>query len=546
MPLPRPFHTPGMGKGMGMDQFHHFFHVYADGDWGRAAAEHLNALDHVGVPYRVTCGVVGTPDNRAEAIRHLPASWEFVEFDDGYEDRTLNLIADRLTDLPVLYTHTKGAGFPREYSAAWRACMEWSVVGRWRTNLAALSEYDVVGAHWLTPEQWHDVDTPFFGGNYWWATADYLRKLGPVDTHDRFGAERRWVGTVPARALNLVSGWPGPSCKDHAPAAEPLDVYAFQDGGACGYYRIRLPFEWLAKSGHLMTHTDYTKTAHPPMGGARIVVGQRFGGQDIDTMWWNLRKAGVKLVWETDDDLWSMDKSNPGRLLITDVTRHWMASAAGNAHLITTTVPHLAEAMRKFNPNVAVIPNAIDPALLKVERRRAEKLTVGWAGGSSHHDDFQSVVGTLREVTNHRGDVSFHSVGVDYGKDFGLHQNRFTPWRASMLEYYAGIDFDIGIAPLLDTPFTRSKSPIKAIEYNALGIPVVASNAGPYRDYVVDGVNGFLCNTPAEWKDRLNLLLADTALREKMSAQARQIARLHTVDQTAPLWEAAYRTLEAL
>src|SRR6478752_4262558 len=97
-------------KGMTGMKFHHFYHLYADGEWGRPFAEHLNALDRIGVPYRVTCGVVGTPENRAEAIRYIPDGWEVVEFDDGFEHRTLNLIDERLTDLPVLYAHTKGAG----------------------------------------------------------------------------------------------------------------------------------------------------------------------------------------------------------------------------------------------------------------------------------------------------------------------------------------------------------------------------------------------------------------------------------------------------
>lgn len=525
-------------------KFHHFYHLFADGDWGRPLAEHLNALDRIGVPYRVTCGVVGTPENRTEAIACLPDSWEIVEFDDGFEDRTINLIYDRLSDIPVLYAHTKGAGFPREESDIWRACLTRQVIGKWRTNLQALEQYDIVGAHWLTPDQWVDVDSPFFGGNYWWATPAHLRNLPPLRTENRFSAER-WIGTAPARVLNLVSGWPGLECAHHEPGlVNPLDVYAFEDGGACGYYRIRLPFEWLNHAGHLMTHTDYTQTNHPTMQGAGIVVGQRIGGQEIDTLWYQLRQAGVKLVWETDDDLWSMDESNPARLHITDMTRYWMESALSQAHLVTTTVPHLADAMRRFNPNVVVIPNAIDPALLKAERKHAERLTVGWAGGSSHHDDFRSVVGALRTVTDPRGDVDFHSVGVDYGKDFGLYHNRHTPWRASMLDYYSGIDFDIGIAPLLDTPFTRSKSPIKAIEYNALGIPVIASNVGPYRDYVIDGVNGFLCDTEAEWVDRLELLISDADLRTSMSVQARRVARLHTIDQTAPLWESTFRSLE--
>jgi hypothetical protein len=76
------------------------------------------------------------------------------------------------------------------------------------------------------------------------------------------------------------------------------------------------------------------------------------------------------------------------------------------------------------------------------ERKRAKRLTIGWAGGSSHHDDFRSIIGPLRAVTDHRGDVDFHSVGVDYGKDFGLNHNRHTEWRLSMLDYYSGLDFD--------------------------------------------------------------------------------------------------------
>ena len=45
-------------------RFLHAYHVYADGDWGRAVAEHLNALDRISVPFRVVCGVVGSPENR--------------------------------------------------------------------------------------------------------------------------------------------------------------------------------------------------------------------------------------------------------------------------------------------------------------------------------------------------------------------------------------------------------------------------------------------------------------------------------------------------
>lgn len=199
---------------MVLDRFHHFFHCFADGDWVRPVTEHMTVLDQITIPFRVTCGVVGSPENRAAAINCLPDSWETIEFDSGFEDLTLELIKDRLTDLPVMYAHTKGSGFPMEYSDAWRRCMTRQVVGGWRTNLQALQTYDLVGAHWLTPDEWAGLDSPFFGGNYWWAGADHLRKLGPVSTTTRFASER-WIGLAPARVLNLVDGWPGPSCQQH-------------------------------------------------------------------------------------------------------------------------------------------------------------------------------------------------------------------------------------------------------------------------------------------------------------------------------------------
>ena len=41
------------------------------------------------------------------------------------------------------------------------------------------------------------------------------------------------------------------------------------------------------------------------------------------------------------------------------------------------------------------------------------------------------------------------------------------------------------------------------IEYGIRGIPVAASDFGPYSDYVQDGVTGFLCKTPKDWTEAL-------------------------------------------
>jgi glycosyltransferase involved in cell wall biosynthesis len=91
--------------------------------------------------------------------------------------------------------------------------------------------------------------------------------------------------------------------------------------------------------------------------------------------------------------------------------------------------------------------------------------------------------------------------------------------------------------------FNRSKSHIKALEYAALGIPVIASDEAPYRDFVVDGVTGFLVRHDHEWALRLRDLVNDAAMRESMGAKAREHARQFSIKEGWKLWEQAYRTL---
>jgi glycosyltransferase involved in cell wall biosynthesis len=80
----------------------------------------------------------------------------------------------------------------------------------------------------------------------------------------------------------------------------------------------------------------------------------------------------------------------------------------------------------------------------------------------------------------------------------------------------------IGLAPLLDTPFNRCKSPIKAMDYAALGLVVLASDTPVYRGSIADGPAGQLVpNSHAEWYAALNWLLRNPALRRTMATAAR-------------------------
>ncbi len=72
---------------------------------------------------------------------------------------------------------------------------------------------------------------------------------------------------------------------------------------------------------------------------------------------------------------------------------------------------------------------------------------------------------------------------------------------------------DIGLAPLPDDPYTRGKCGFKILQYQAAGLPVVASPVGVNAQYVREGVTGFLARDGPQWVDRLRTLIENPALR---------------------------------
>ena len=94
---------------------------------------------------------------------------------------------------------------------------------------------------------------------------------------------------------------------------------------------------------------------------------------------------------------------------------------------------------------------------------------------------------------------------------------------------------DVGIMPLLDSPWEKGKCGYKLIQYMACGLPVVASNVGVNPEIVQHGENGFLANQPHEWVSALEQLLESQSLRTKMGMKGRQqVEQKYCIQQTGP------------
>lgn len=333
-----------------------------------------------------------------------------------------------------------------------------------------------------------------------------------------------------------------------------MKIFAGHDGGSgCAYYRIIQPLGELAQHGHEVTvaSSDLTVqrgvTSREHMAAHEIVVAQRWDNHaGLGT--WRRLKATSRLVYETDDDLFSIEPVNwqayskYSRPDVLDAARH----SVQVADLVTVSTPHLAEVMAAHNPNVVVLPNMIPAMVLELPAPYGDRPAVGWMGGASHGLDIQVIGRPLRTFLNRNPGWDAVLIGQDYRPTIGHGRCGFIPWTHITDDpagFYSSIDFDIGLAPLRHSEFNRSKSCIKALEYAARGIPVIATDIEPYRDFVLHGVTGFLVRYEHEWLKYLSELAADEGLRQSMGAKAREHARAFTIEENWRLWEQAYSSL---
>jgi hypothetical protein len=96
--------------------------------------------------------------------------------------------------------------------------MEMYLVWNWKTCRNDINRgMDSCGTHWLTPQQFSSmVSSPFWGGNFWWATAKFLLTLPPLPEptwNNRYHAEG-WIGIGPKlpRVRDYHAKWPSIAC----------------------------------------------------------------------------------------------------------------------------------------------------------------------------------------------------------------------------------------------------------------------------------------------------------------------------------------------
>lgn len=322
-------------------------------------------------------------------------------------------------------------------------------------------------------------------------------------------------------------------------------IYGWDAGmDGCTHYRIAMPLAELRNRGHDTVHHSTWNNEYPARGSGwfkpDVLVGQRVALDRPTTVF--LSRTDIKRrVYEFDDDFFNVPESNPAHQLYGQPgIRANIARCIEAADAVTCTTDELGEVAREHGARkVFVIPNTIPAWLLDVAPpvHETDRVVVGWAGSGTHSMDWSYCGDDIRKAIGRvRSKVHVKTIGTSTTR---IPVDESTPWQTDVPTYYRSIDFDIGLAPLRPHAFNSAKSPVKALEYAGLGVPIIASDVGPYSRFVRHGETGYLVRRPHEWGKYLRELVECPELRWSMGAAARRHAANYTIERWAMCWEAA-------
>jgi phosphatidyl-myo-inositol alpha-mannosyltransferase len=230
----------------------------------------------------------------------------------------------------------------------------------------------------------------------------------------------------------------------------------------------------------------------------------------------------------------------------------WWAAVSGLARRV------LVETGMAAADDIVIVPNPIDPADVRaVDRKPAERVTIGFIGTAEERKGFPMLPGLVEELS----DLPVHWVfySNEFSRDAAQHVQSWQRLKAQPSEIvsFPGKVEDIRQAyaqcDIVFCPSSKESFCRVAAEAMINGVPVVASDLEPLKDLLGDDEAGLLFNTgdSAGAAEAIRRLVGDAELRVRLGQNGMERARAFEPDRVVKQLRALYglngatgRTLE--
>lgn len=352
-------------------------------------------------------------------------------------------------------------------------------------------------------------------------------------------------------------------------------LYYISGYDGCGYYRVQMIAKYLNKIPDVFAKIS-SVYSNEEINWADVIVLQKQSNQKALGFIEYAISIGKKVVTEVDDDYFNIPIWNPAYKPYLgkeqDLINFYLKS-----HAITVTTDHLANQLSKFSKTYA-LPNSLDfknldrfedmpeeelgkyTKYLDCDQKRLtkeyleeflkDKVVVGWGGSPTHLKDLEQATPALIQLCAENKNIIIMMIGCttqmilntmmkNYSNQlilvepipiFGYQQAlRSLPW-------------DIGICPIEDNVFNRSKSNLKFLEFSTNGFACVCSNVENYTKTVQNGITGMLVdNSQTAWYTALKYLVDNKEERLRIAENGKKFVREnYDIAKNVNLWHQAY------
>lgn len=330
-------------------------------------------------------------------------------------------------------------------------------------------------------------------------------------------------------------------------------VFAVQaDKGACGLYRIDQPYSKLSKMDRDISFEIFDTEKNKVIVSEFVnklrqydaVVFQRVWNKNICAIMYALKKFGIKIYMDVDDDIFSISNTSPCYTFWqpkNEAIKVFSKCLSVIDGLFVST-PELADGYKdKVNCPITVFRNALDTKDEKYNISNSlrnklpqDKTIIMWTGSSTHLDDLMIVANDLRPIFDKYKNVSFALCSNKEFLDlFDIDEDQKIYVPHVPLEDFYNIPSmcDIAITPLKLSKFNDGKSELKCMEHGIWEVPCVSSPAAPYLRYNTNG-NGesnliAKKNRGQEWCKQIEKLILDETLRKEMGKKSKELVINH-------------------
>lgn len=318
------------------------------------------------------------------------------------------------------------------------------------------------------------------------------------------------------------------------------------DNAGCGYFRSRQPHVYIQENFgdyfdiDVIMLQDFPKDTPLDKFLSQYDIVHIHKQLDKECRLIDMIKfLGVKVIVDVDDH-WLLGDYHP--MSLTAKKERWdvpITEHLKRADYVSTTTPIFADVIKKYNKNVLVFPNAINPndeQFIPKDEKATQRLRIGMICGSSHLNDFKLLEGMTASLPKYildkiqfvlcgfdtRGTRTIYytdtkktvqrpiepkeSVWYDYEKivtnnykivdeDQKRFLHMFVPnskypnddtaykrcWTKDINHYATHYnDIDVLLVPLKECEFNKVKSQLKVIEAGFFHKAIIANNYGPY------------------------------------------------------------------